>query len=238
VSGFFSGSFEPFWPHSILLTASILASFAVAAGIVMENPKWSLANVLVVGGVAVEAACTLLLFGFDEGISSSQKRKIDAQQSKIIALETQLAPRTVTAEQAARIISRLSAASNDIDASQIGYAFGASTDEEIAFAIALSANVLATLGFDWKDWPKGAWPTGETWLPDQKKWVGAFPMSGIEVDVLDPSLSGVGQALIAALKETGFDGVRENPRVDAGLQQSAGQMLILVLIGTKPAFRP
>jgi hypothetical protein len=70
MSEFFSGSMEPSWPHAILLTAAISASFAVAAGIVLENPKWSLANVLVVGGVAVEAACTLLLFGFDEGISS------------------------------------------------------------------------------------------------------------------------------------------------------------------------
>jgi hypothetical protein len=76
MSGFFSGSLDPFWPHAGLLTVAILASFAVAAGIVMENPKWSLANALVVGGVAIEAACTLLLFGFDEGISASQQKTI------------------------------------------------------------------------------------------------------------------------------------------------------------------
>jgi hypothetical protein len=46
----------------------------------------------VIGGVAIEAVCTLLLFGFDEGISS-------AQQSKIIALETRIAPRILTSEQ-------------------------------------------------------------------------------------------------------------------------------------------
>jgi hypothetical protein len=55
MSGFFSGSFDPFWPHAVLLTAAIVASFADAAGIVMENPQWSFANVLVVGGVAIEA---------------------------------------------------------------------------------------------------------------------------------------------------------------------------------------
>jgi hypothetical protein len=88
MSTFFSGSLNPFWPHVLLLTGAILASFAVAGGIVLENPKWSLANVLVVGGVAIEAVCTLLLFGFDEGISN-------AQQSKIVMLETRLQPRSI-----------------------------------------------------------------------------------------------------------------------------------------------
>lgn len=76
MSGFFSGSLDPFWPHSVLLTIAVLSSFAVAAGIVLENPKWSLANALVIGGVAIEAACTLLLFGFDEGISGKQQLEI------------------------------------------------------------------------------------------------------------------------------------------------------------------
>ena len=83
MSEFFSGSLDPFWPHSVLLTAAIVASFVVAAGIVLENPTISLANVLVVSGVAIEAACTLLLFGFDEGMSK-------AQQSKIALLDTEL----------------------------------------------------------------------------------------------------------------------------------------------------
>lgn len=110
MSGFFSGSLDPFWPHSLLLTAAIAASFAVAAGIVMENPKWSLANALVVGGVATEAACTLLLFGFDEGISSaqqvdikSQQEQIKSQQADIKSLLLALQPRTISDEQAARI---------------------------------------------------------------------------------------------------------------------------------------
>lgn len=100
MSGFFSGSLGPFWPHALLLTAAIAASFAVAAGIVLENPKWSLANVLVVGGVAVEAACTLLLFGFDEGISSRQ-------QEKIVILETAVGGRQLDAEQITSIANAL-----------------------------------------------------------------------------------------------------------------------------------
>jgi hypothetical protein len=88
VSEFFSGSLDPRWPHALLLSVAIIASFAVAVGIVMESPHWSIANALVIGGVVLEAICTLLIFGFDEGISS-------AQQSKIIALESQLAPREI-----------------------------------------------------------------------------------------------------------------------------------------------
>jgi hypothetical protein len=84
MSDFFSGSLGPFWPHVVLLASAVAASLAVAAGIVMENPNWSLANVLVVGGVAIEAACTLLLFGFDEGVSSKQQLKIEAAEQKLV----------------------------------------------------------------------------------------------------------------------------------------------------------
>ncbi|MGC1348272.1 MAG: hypothetical protein WA858_00650 [Xanthobacteraceae bacterium] len=89
MSDFFSGSLEPFWPHVVLLMAAVAASFAVAAGIVLENPKWSLANVLVVGGVAIEAACTLLLFGFDEGISAKQQSKIEAAEQRLVQYRKQ-----------------------------------------------------------------------------------------------------------------------------------------------------
>jgi hypothetical protein len=82
MSGFFSGSFDASWPHIVLLSVAIIASIAVAIGIVMESPHWSIANVLVVGGVAIEAICTILLFGFDEGISQSQQAKIIAMQAR------------------------------------------------------------------------------------------------------------------------------------------------------------
>jgi hypothetical protein len=95
VSGFFSGSFDSTWPHATLLTMAIVASFAVGIGIVLENPKWSLANVLVIGGVALEAVCTLLLFGFDEGISNAQQSKIERQNTEIIALRKNSIPRSI-----------------------------------------------------------------------------------------------------------------------------------------------
>jgi hypothetical protein len=84
----------------LLLVFAVLASFAVAAGIVLESPHWSIANALVIGGVAIEAVCTLLLFGFDEGISG-------AQQAKIVTLETRLAFRSLSDEQFNDLIQQL-----------------------------------------------------------------------------------------------------------------------------------
>jgi hypothetical protein len=107
VSRFWSGGFEPFWPHVALLTLSVLASFSVGGGIIFERPKYSavihrVAFWLVVVGIAIEAVCTIFLFVFDEGISTDQKSRIDAQQSvirdqneEIKALYGQLLPRSV-----------------------------------------------------------------------------------------------------------------------------------------------
>jgi hypothetical protein len=91
---------NPSFMHGSLLFVGIVASVCVAIGIVLESPKWSLANVLVIGGVAIEAVCTLLLFGFDEGISS-------AQQLKIIALEKRLAPRVLDSNDRESMIAKL-----------------------------------------------------------------------------------------------------------------------------------
>ena len=50
-------------------------------------------------GVVVETLCSITLFVFDEGVSRAQQSTIEAQQSKIIALETELVPRTISSEQ-------------------------------------------------------------------------------------------------------------------------------------------
>lgn len=105
VSRFWSGGFEPFWPHVVLLSLSVLASIAVGAGILLERPKYSatvhrVAFWLVVGGIVVEAACTIFLFVFDEGISTSQ-------QDKIISLETRLAPRGLSPQQQEAIAAKI-----------------------------------------------------------------------------------------------------------------------------------
>jgi hypothetical protein len=94
---FLAGDLNPDWTHAALLGGSIAAEFAVAAGIVIESswPKtWRqwLGIVLVIGGVIVGAAFTISLFVFDEAIS---QRQLD----KIATLETEIAPRRLTADQ-------------------------------------------------------------------------------------------------------------------------------------------
>jgi hypothetical protein len=98
---FFSGEVDPTWPHAILLAITVLASFAVAAGIIFESPKYPasvhrVATWCVIVGVGIEAICTITLFVFDEGISGKQ-------QEKIIALETKLAPRSLSDSEVAEL---------------------------------------------------------------------------------------------------------------------------------------
>jgi hypothetical protein len=73
----------------------------------MESERWSVATILVVMGVAVEAAFTIVLFVFDEGISAAQKSTIEAEQSKIIALEKQIAPRDLLPEQQKTVADKI-----------------------------------------------------------------------------------------------------------------------------------
>ena len=92
---FSSDGLAPF--RSELLWGGLVSEAAVGIGIILESwkpksLKECVAFVLIVGGVVFSAICTLLLFSTDEGISN-------AQQSKIISLEAQLAPRTLSKEQ-------------------------------------------------------------------------------------------------------------------------------------------
>ena len=78
-----------------LLGGDVLATIAVGFGIVWESGPLEVHHVahrLVIWGVVAETLCSVALFTFDEGLNS-------AQQAKIIALETRLAPRTLTPEQ-------------------------------------------------------------------------------------------------------------------------------------------
>jgi hypothetical protein len=104
-SALLAGTAEPFWPHLFLISVSVVASFAVAVGIILESPKYSpathrVAIALVISGVAVEALCMVCLFVVDESISS-------AQQEKIIALEKQIAPRNLTDEQKQKVAGKI-----------------------------------------------------------------------------------------------------------------------------------
>jgi len=101
MSQFFGGALDPTWPHFILIAGTILGGALVGLGVILEAPKiLSLPVAAVFVGIVIEAACTLSLFGFDEGISGSQL-------TKIIALEEELAPRSLTDEQVNRIGDKL-----------------------------------------------------------------------------------------------------------------------------------
>jgi hypothetical protein len=101
IGAFFSGGMDPYWPHVALLGISLAGSVTVTWGLVRESDKfWKLTNLLIVGGVVIESICTILLFGFDEGISNTQ-------QSKIIALENELAPRILAPDAQSRIADKM-----------------------------------------------------------------------------------------------------------------------------------
>jgi hypothetical protein len=116
MSALLSGSADPFWPHLVLISGSVLAGIAVGVGIIMESERWSLATILVVMGVGVEAVFTLCLFVFDERISGSQ-------QDKIIALETQLAPRELRPTQQDLIVQAAKPVASGIHVKFFTYAF-------------------------------------------------------------------------------------------------------------------
>jgi hypothetical protein len=80
--------------HVYLLSGDILATWAVAAGIIWEGAfdLREIVHRLVIWGVAAETLCSLALFTFDEGISA-------AQQDKIISLDKYIVGRQLTKEQ-------------------------------------------------------------------------------------------------------------------------------------------
>lgn len=91
--------------HSYLLAGEALAAICVMYGIIWESNEYGasvhrVARNFVIWGVIAETVFSLLLFVFDEGISS-------AQREKIIVLETRLAARTLSDPQIAGIEKRL-----------------------------------------------------------------------------------------------------------------------------------
>ncbi len=98
MSQFFSGALDPTWPHVVLISGTILGGALVGLGVILEAPKLlSVATLSVFVGILIEAACTLLLFGFDEGISTAQQRTI----------EQLLAKRRLSFEQKERIAAAI-----------------------------------------------------------------------------------------------------------------------------------
>jgi hypothetical protein len=191
LSSVLSGTAEPFWPHVSLLSFSVLASIAVGAGIIFEGPKYPpsthwVAFMLVVVGITIEALCTIFLFVFDEEISS-------AQQSKIIKLETRLAPRHL--EQAAKLIAR----AKPFSGTKFAMSSGSSAETE-NFAIEI-ADASTTAGWPWVSWPLG---TAASAPPRGRPLIGLDLMAGIETHVFDKSKEPAAIELFHGLPDAGF----------------------------------
>lgn len=92
---------HPLIVSGALLLGDIAATLAMAKGILMESPenptpRQKCAGRLILWAVIAETLFSVGLFAFDANVSLVQGRIIDAQQSKIIALEQRIAPRIVT----------------------------------------------------------------------------------------------------------------------------------------------
>jgi hypothetical protein len=150
-----SGRADPFLPHLALLSLSVLAGIAVGAGILLERPKYSeathrIATWLVIVGVAIESLCTVSLFVVDERVSN-------AQQSKIIALEQDAAPRTLDKDQYNSLMSlRRKVGAINVMASP--------GSEPFMFTV-LIERVFATGGIKWNEYVPPLW---------YKWWSGIF----------------------------------------------------------------
>jgi hypothetical protein len=223
VSKFTSGGLEPFWPHFVLLTFSVVGSVAVGVGILLERPKYSaavhrIATGLVISGVVVEAICTIALFVFDEGISQ-------AQQSKIIALEAQLTgflePRKLTQGQKTRIIQAIK------PFPPVSFvAMFAPGEESWEFVLDIS-RTLRDAGWDWEPYPSGqgipVWRSIDPNAPPEGEI-----MADHIVLVASPELRAVAQALAGALIDPGVIGMET---VTVQVDSTAAKLRVIA--GTK-----
>lgn len=118
IGEFFFGGVDPSMPHLVLILAAIAGGLAVGGGIIWEAARaghlYTLPTALVFFGVIIEAAATVILFEFDEGISRHQQFIIEVQNDKIIALEKQLAKRHIDAAQFCKFIEGRAKAPTEI----------------------------------------------------------------------------------------------------------------------------
>jgi hypothetical protein len=188
----------PFWPHFWLLSVSVVASFAVGAGIIFESAEYSasvhrVATWLVLGGIAVESLCTIVLFVFDEDISRDQQSKIEAQQATIISLEKRLAPRHLIDKE--KFVARLKQFSGT------KFAMSAASAAEPTHLAVEIGDALTSAGWTWINWPLGGMAT----RPQMRPEMGIDAMAGIETHIFDDSKKPIAGQLFLAMGDTGFD---------------------------------
>jgi hypothetical protein len=144
LSAIWAGSENSLWLHLVLVPLSVVAGIAVGAGILLERPRfaettrqfalWSL-----MVGVPLESLCTILLLVVDERISA-------AQQSKIITLETLLAPRQLTDENIRHIVMSLAKFPN------VPFDVAVDENEEPRHLLGRILTALSAAHWDRKSW--------------------------------------------------------------------------------------
>jgi hypothetical protein len=206
ISLFFGGALDPTWPHVVLIGGSIVGGALVGLGVVLEAPKiLSVPVAAVVVGVVIEAACTLLLFGFDEGISG-------AQQSRIIALDTELAkvrlPRTLSQDAIQRIAEKLRKYER--------------TPFDLSLTPAAEGSFLEDIRrtLDFAHWDHLAYG-GFAMSFDELRVQNGLPHAGMVASVVgvravyeDPSLKDAAESFAKTLRDEGFDA---EPQAISGL---------------------
>jgi hypothetical protein len=208
------GSLDPYWTHVILLSVAALASIAVGVGIVMESPHWSVANALVVGGVAIEAICTFVLFGFDEEISNKQQRII----------EQLLAPRKLSVEQK----NRISEVAKQFPNTPF-IAYTVPEAEPWNLVLEISA-VLKENGWNWKPFPA----LGIQAL-DGRPSEGTTIVDHIEIQGSSPPFAKATNALANAIRDPNVIGM-DDVRVVIGKQEPDDpemRNVVNVIVGSK-----
>jgi hypothetical protein len=215
ITQFFSGTLDPFWPHAALIAGSIIGGALVGLGIILEAPKiLSLPVAAVVVGVVIEAACTLLLFGFDEGTSDAQQRTIGQL----------LTPRKLDSIHKERI-----AAVTKSFPSVSFLALTEPTSEPWHFVLDISG-ALRDRGWDWRPFP-GVFALQPL---DGRPSEGTTALDHIEVQAT-PTLMEAGTALGDALRDSNVIGLEKVEVVaipNADWVESNAK-LIIIAVGSK-----
>jgi hypothetical protein len=207
--------------HLWLLGLAVFSTFVVAKGIIWEHGSLEvreIADKLVIWGVIAEAACTVLLFIFDEGISH-------AQQSKIVAVEARIAeflePRKLSQGQKDRISQLIKRFP------PVSFVVMTVPEEEPWELVLEISTTLKDNGWKWEPFPEGAGYL--VWQPRKLDW----PPEGMTISnrfvlTVPPSLQDVAEALSAALTDPRITGMEDVPAI---VSPKATRMIIIA--GTK-----
>jgi hypothetical protein len=210
---------------TVFVIAGLVIEYVPSVSKYLRSPWWNrspalktfvhaLGPLLVVGGIAGELR-------FHHASNAAQKTVIDGQQSKIIALESRLAPRRLNAAAQAAIVAELGAKLTGVK-----FALSALGAESLDLAND-TGDALTAAGLIWVGWPMTSQST--TYDPARKTLVGNIALNGTAVQTLDPALAWARDKIVTALTASEFEGTHPEP-VQPEIK---GFNVVLIMIGTK-----